>query len=53
MTLTPGTEAPDFTLKDQDANDVTLSSLRGNRNVVIVFSLHVHRSVPGRAVLLA
>ena len=25
----PGAEAPDFTLKDRDGNDVTLSSLRG------------------------
>jgi peroxiredoxin len=32
-----GQEAPDFTLKDQDGNDVTLSSFRGNQNVVIVF----------------
>lgn len=33
----PGQEAPDFTLKDQDGNEVTLSSLRGSQNVVIVF----------------
>ncbi len=32
-----GQEAPDFTLKDQDGNDVTLSSFRGNKNVVLVF----------------
>jgi peroxiredoxin len=32
-----GQEAPDFTLKDQDGNDVTLSSFRGAQNVVIVF----------------
>jgi mycoredoxin-dependent peroxiredoxin len=31
-----GDEAPDFTLKDQDGNDVTLSTLRG-KPVVIVF----------------
>ena len=37
MTLTTGTTAPDFTLKDQDGNDVTLSSLRDSQNVVIVF----------------
>ena len=37
MTLAAGTEAPDFTLKDQDGNDVTLSSYRGNQNVVLVF----------------
>jgi mycoredoxin-dependent peroxiredoxin len=32
-----GTEAPDFTLKDQNNQEVTLSSFRGNRNVLIVF----------------
>jgi mycoredoxin-dependent peroxiredoxin len=32
-----GQAAPDFTLKDQDGNDVTLSSFRGTQNVVIVF----------------
>ena len=32
-----GQEAPDFTLKDQDGNDVTLSSFRGKQNVVVVF----------------
>jgi len=32
-----GQEAPDFTLKDQDGNDVTLSSFRGNQSVVVVF----------------
>ena len=37
MTLAAGSEAPDFTLKDQDGNDVTLSSFRGKENVVIVF----------------
>jgi peroxiredoxin (alkyl hydroperoxide reductase subunit C) len=37
MTLAPGAEAPDFTLKDQDGNDVTLSSFRGRQNVVLVF----------------
>ncbi|MCU1464180.1 MAG: Peroxiredoxin [Actinomycetia bacterium] len=37
MALATRTDAPDFTLKDQDGNDVTLSSFRGNRNVVIVF----------------
>ena len=54
MALATGTDAPDFTLKDQDGNDVTLSSFRGNQNVVIVFyPVHVHRRVPGRAVLAA
>src|SRR5262245_60749476 len=37
MALASGTEAPDFTLKDQDGNDVSLSSFRGDQNVVIVF----------------
>jgi len=32
-----GQEAPDFTLKDQDGNDVTLSSFRGDQSVVLVF----------------
>jgi mycoredoxin-dependent peroxiredoxin len=32
-----GQDAPDFTLKDQDGNDVTLSAFRGTQNVVIVF----------------
>jgi peroxiredoxin len=32
-----GDEAPDFTLKDQHGNDVTLSALRGKDNVVLVF----------------
>jgi peroxiredoxin len=37
MAIATGAEAPDFTLKDQDGNDVALSSFRGNQNVVIVF----------------
>lgn len=32
-----GTEAPDFTLKDQNRQDVTLSSFRGDRTVLVVF----------------
>lgn len=32
-----GTEAPDFTLKDQNNQEVTLSSFRGDRNVLVVF----------------
>jgi mycoredoxin-dependent peroxiredoxin len=32
-----GSEAPDFTLKDQNNQDVTLSSFRGERNVLLVF----------------
>jgi peroxiredoxin len=34
--LEAGSEAPDFTLKDQDGQPVTLSALRG-RNVLLVF----------------
>lgn len=32
-----GDEAPDFTLKDQDNQPVTLSSFRGHKNVLVVF----------------
>ena len=32
-----GTEAPDFTLKDQNNQEVTLSSFRGKRSVLLVF----------------
>lgn len=32
-----GDQAPDFSLKDQDGNLVTLSSFRGNKNVVLAF----------------
>ncbi len=37
MAIAVGSEAPDFTLKDQDGNDVTLSSFRGAKNVALVF----------------
>ncbi|HEV7209098.1 MAG TPA: peroxiredoxin [Mycobacteriales bacterium] len=37
MTVEVGTPAPDFTLRDQDGQDVTLSSFRGNKNVVVLF----------------
>ena len=36
MTLNPGDPAPDFTLSDQDGNEVTLSGLRG-KTVVLYF----------------
>jgi peroxiredoxin Q/BCP len=36
MALNPGDTAPDFTLPDQEGNEVSLSGLRG-RNVVIYF----------------
>ena len=35
--LDAGTEAPDFTLKDQNGQPVTLSNLRGVKNVLLVF----------------
>lgn len=37
MTLNIGSAAPDFTLKNQHGEDVTLSSFRGDSNVVLVF----------------
>ncbi|HEY9413503.1 MAG TPA: redoxin domain-containing protein, partial [Pseudonocardia sp.] len=32
-----GSEAPDFTLRTQNNEEVTLSSFRGKRNVLVVF----------------
>ncbi|NKB81161.1 MAG: redoxin domain-containing protein [Nitrospirales bacterium] len=32
-----GDIAPDFTLKDQDQNDITLSAFQGKKNVVLAF----------------
>jgi peroxiredoxin (alkyl hydroperoxide reductase subunit C) len=37
MTVQVGAEAPDFTLKDQNRQDVTLSSFRGRKNTLLVF----------------
>jgi mycoredoxin-dependent peroxiredoxin len=37
MSVEVGDKAPDFTLKDQHGNEVTLSSFRGTDNVVLVF----------------
>ncbi|MFI9388520.1 peroxiredoxin [Kutzneria sp. NPDC052558] len=37
MALEVGTQAPDFTLKDANREDVTLSSYRGEKNVLLVF----------------
>jgi mycoredoxin-dependent peroxiredoxin len=37
MALEVGTEAPDFTLKDANREEVTLSSFRGEKNVLLVF----------------
>lgn len=37
MTVAVGSQAPDFTLKDQNNQDVTLSSFKGAKNVLLVF----------------
>lgn len=37
MGIEVGSLAPDFTLKDQSGNEVTLSSFRGKKNVVVLF----------------
>ena len=37
MTATVGSAAPDFTLKDQNGQSVTLSDFRGKKNVLLVF----------------
>jgi mycoredoxin-dependent peroxiredoxin len=37
MPVAVGQQAPDFTLVDQDGERFTLSSLRGRRNVVLMF----------------
>ncbi|MGB6050045.1 MAG: peroxiredoxin [Rhodococcus sp. (in: high G+C Gram-positive bacteria)] len=37
MPLEVGASAPDFTLKDQNNQEVTLSSYRGDKNVLLVF----------------
>ena len=37
MAVEVGQEAPDFTLKNPDNEDVTLSSFRGAKNVVVLF----------------
>ncbi len=37
MTLEIGRHAPDFTLRDQHGQEVTLSGFRGERNVVVLF----------------
>jgi mycoredoxin-dependent peroxiredoxin len=37
MAIAVGAEAPDFTLKDQNNQEVSLSSFRGNKNVLLVF----------------
>jgi peroxiredoxin len=37
MSVQVGQDAPDFTLKNTDMQDVTLSSFRGQKNVVLLF----------------
>lgn len=37
MSVDVGDSAPEFTLKDQNGDDVSLSQFRGERNVVLVF----------------
>ncbi|HLU29551.1 MAG TPA: peroxiredoxin [Glycomyces sp.] len=37
MTIEPGTPAPDFTLKDQNNQEVSLGDFRGDKNVLLVF----------------
>lgn len=37
MTVKVGDTAPDFTLRDQNGQDVTLSAFRGSKSVLIVF----------------
>jgi peroxiredoxin len=37
--IEPGTPAPDFTLADQDGNEVSLSALRGERILLVFYPL--------------
>src|SRR5688572_18142066 len=37
MSVQVGQDAPDFTLKNTDMQDVTLSAFRGQKNVVLLF----------------
>ena len=37
MTIEPGQQAPDFTLGDEQGQEVTLSSFRGQKSVTLVF----------------
>ena len=37
MSVEVGDKAPDFTLKDQHGQTVTLSDFRGDKNVVVIF----------------
>lgn len=37
MAIEVGNQAPDFTLRDQNNEEITLSSFRGTKNVLVVF----------------
>jgi peroxiredoxin len=37
MSLTIGSAAPEFNLKDQHGADISLSSFKGSKNVVVMF----------------
>lgn len=37
MAAKPGSEAPDFTLRNQNREEITLSAFRGKRSVLLVF----------------
>jgi peroxiredoxin len=37
MTIAVGQDAPEFTLRDQHGEPISLSSFRGNKNVVLIF----------------
>jgi peroxiredoxin len=50
MSAQVGREAPDFTLKNTDMEDVTLSSYRGQKNVVLLFMPLAFSSVCTREV---
>ncbi len=39
MVVEPGSPAPDFTLPDQDGNEVSLSDLRGKRTMLVFYPL--------------
>lgn len=48
--LNVGATAPDFTLRDQNQQLVTLRGYRGAKNVLLVFfAVGVHGHLPGRA----
>jgi mycoredoxin-dependent peroxiredoxin len=45
MALEVGTKAPEFTVKDQNNQEVKLSSFRGARNVLVVFYPFAYSSI--------